>query len=95
MLSTKVGLIPNWPGWDKGAGRSEVSESRRVQLTHDYSESGVRRSLEQSLERLGLERVDVVLVHDPQDHMTEALEHAFPALINSVTRALSVQLVLG
>jgi aryl-alcohol dehydrogenase-like predicted oxidoreductase len=81
VLSTKVGLIPTWPSLEEGADQSEASGEATVQLTYDYSESGVRRSLEQSLERLGLERVDVVLVHDPQDHMTEALEHAFPALI--------------
>jgi D-threo-aldose 1-dehydrogenase len=27
----------------------------------------VRRSLEESLERLGLDRVDIALVHDPDD----------------------------
>ncbi len=81
VLSTKVGLIPSWPSATKCAGRSETAESPKVKLTYDYSESGTRRSLEQSLERLGLERVDVVLVHDPQDHMAEALEHAFPELV--------------
>ena len=35
----------------------------------DYSRDGVRRSLEESLGRLGLDRVDIVLIHDPDDFM--------------------------
>ena len=35
----------------------------------DYSRDGVRRSLEESLERLGLDRVDIALIHDPDDFM--------------------------
>jgi D-threo-aldose 1-dehydrogenase len=40
----------------------------------------VRRSLEESLERLGLDRVDIVLVHDPDDFMEQAADEAYPAL---------------
>jgi len=46
----------------------------------DYSADGVRRSLEASLERLGLDRVDIALIHDPDDHTAEALDGAYPAL---------------
>ena len=35
------------------------------------------RSLEESLERLGLDRVDVLHIHDPDDHYDEALTGAF------------------
>ena len=38
------------------------------------------RSIESSLTRLGLDRIDLVYVHDPEDHMDEALTQAFPAL---------------
>jgi hypothetical protein len=47
----------------------------------DYSADGVRRSLESSLQRLGLDRVDIVLVHDPDDHIPQALAEALPALV--------------
>ena len=47
----------------------------------DFSADGVRRSLDESLDRLGLDRVDVVFVHDPDDHQDEALTGAFPALL--------------
>ena len=33
----------------------------------DYSRDGVRRSLEESLGRLGLDRVNIVLIHDPDE----------------------------
>jgi D-threo-aldose 1-dehydrogenase len=46
----------------------------------DYSRDGVRRSLEESLERLGLDRVDTVLIHDPDDFMEQAAGEAYPAL---------------
>ena len=38
------------------------------------------RSLEASLERLGVDRVDIVYLHDPDEHYTEALDDAYPAL---------------
>ena len=38
------------------------------------------RSLEESLERLGLDRIDMVFIHDPDDHWQAAIEGAYPAL---------------
>ena len=38
----------------------------------DYCGDGVRRSLEASLERRGLDRVDIVWLHGPEDHMDTA-----------------------
>lgn len=55
----------------------------------DYSFDGALRSLEESLERLGLDRVDIVYIHDvdrathgeAQAHrFAEAMEGAYPAL---------------
>jgi D-threo-aldose 1-dehydrogenase len=60
------------------------SEGFAVPATHvrvrDYSRDGVLASLESSLERLALDRVDLLLVHDPDEHYREALDGAFPAL---------------
>ena len=74
ILSTKVGrLLRPVPDADSGvAGMAPV---------FDFSGHGVRRSLEESLERLGMERVDIVHVHDPDDHQEEALDAAFPTLL--------------
>src|SRR5207245_4595512 len=41
---------------------------------------GALRSLEESLERLGLDRVDIALIHDPDDHFDEAMDGAYRAL---------------
>jgi D-threo-aldose 1-dehydrogenase len=46
----------------------------------DFSYDGVMRSLESSLGRLGIDRADIVLIHDPDDHHTEALDGAYKAL---------------
>ena len=46
----------------------------------DFSRDGVLRSVEESLGRLGLDRVDVLHIHDADRHYREALEGAFPAL---------------
>jgi len=81
VVSTKVGrlLVPQ-----AAEGRTDLenlfdvpADHRRV---HDYSRDGVLRSIEDSLTRLGLDRIDIVLVHDPDDHEREALDGAFPAL---------------
>jgi D-threo-aldose 1-dehydrogenase len=46
----------------------------------DFSYDGVMRSFEASLKRLGLDRVDVLHIHDPDDHFDEALSGAYRAL---------------
>jgi len=56
-----------------------------VPATHrrvwDFSADGVRRSLDDSLQRLGLDRVEVVYLHDPDDHWEQASGQALPALL--------------
>lgn len=47
---------------------------------YDYTRDGMLRGFEQSLARLGLERVDYVHMHDPDDHIREAVEVVFPTL---------------
>lgn len=81
VVSTKVGrlLVPDLTG----AGRRDAegfdvpADLRRV---WDFTAEGVRRSLEDSLSRLGLDRVDLVLIHDPEEHQRTALDQAYPAL---------------
>ena len=46
----------------------------------DFSADGVHRSMEASLERLGRSFVDVVYLHDPDEHAQQALDEAYPAL---------------
>ena len=46
----------------------------------DFSYDGVQRSIESSLKRTGLDRFDVLHIHDPDLHPDEALDGAFRAL---------------
>jgi D-threo-aldose 1-dehydrogenase len=73
VVSTKVGrrLEP---------GRSSWHGAPPLRAYFDFSYDGALRSLEESLERLGLDQVDVALVHDPDDHYEEAASGAFRAI---------------
>lgn len=78
VVSSKVGrLLRPDASFDPGVFRV----ARGLAPRFDYSADGVRRSVEESLERLGLDRIDIVLVHDPDDHEQAALDGAFPALL--------------
>jgi D-threo-aldose 1-dehydrogenase len=77
VLSTKVGRLLR----AEAAGEpSDFAETEGVGPVFDFSAIGVRRSLEESLERLGLDRVDVVYLHDPEDHLDQAMQEALPEL---------------
>ena len=78
-VSTKVGrrLVPAAGPADGDDGFYGTPALRRVR---DYSADGARRSLEDSLRRLRVDRVDIALIHDPDEHMAEALDGAYPAL---------------
>lgn len=78
-LCTKVGrILEPGPGRGRDDGGFHVPADHRRRW--DFSAAGVRRSLEESLDRLGMDRVDVALIHDPDDHMRQALDEAYPAL---------------
>ncbi|GAA2295680.1 aldo/keto reductase [Streptomyces hawaiiensis] len=81
-VSTKVGRLLE-PDPQGGRG-DDLAHGFAVSDTHrrvwDFSADGVLRSLEASLRRLGLDRVDVALLHDPDDHADQALREAYPAL---------------
>ncbi|MEN8655070.1 aldo/keto reductase [Streptomyces sp. 21So2-11] len=80
-LSTKAGRLLE-PDPDGRVGRQD--EGFAVPATHrrlwDFSADGIRRSVEDSLERLGLDRIDVVYLHDPDDHAEQAFREGYPAL---------------
>ena len=86
VLSTKVGrlLEPADMADTGGTGPARDTEGFDVPATQvrrfDFSADGVRRSLAESLGRLGLDRVDIALIHDPDNHGEQALREAYPAL---------------
>lgn len=61
IISTKVGraLDP-----DSALGDSGFADPMPFRPRFDYSRAGVRASIEGSLQRVGVSRVDIVLVHD-------------------------------
>jgi D-threo-aldose 1-dehydrogenase len=90
-LSTKVGrlVLPAGevpPGADidrqirdgvEDGYYADISDRRVV---FDYSRGGVMRSVEASLGRLGLSRIDILFIHDPDEHWQAAIDGAYPAL---------------
>ena len=52
----------------------------RLGSVYDFSYDGAMRSLEESLERLGLDRIDVLLIHDPDYYYPQAISGAYRAL---------------
>ena len=78
VLSTKVGRVLN-------PADSPESDDIYVNLPplkaeFDFSRDGVLRSVEESLKRLKLDRVDILFIHDPDDFHDQAVNETFPAL---------------
>ncbi|MET8690095.1 aldo/keto reductase [Streptomyces sp. NPDC004732] len=82
VISTKVGRLLE-PA-DEVSGDDLADGGFAVPRTHhrvwDFSADGVRRSIESSLTRLGVDRVDAVFLHDPDHHAEEAFREGYPAL---------------
>lgn len=82
VVSTKVGrlLVPSPQDAHRRdpEGFDVPADHRRV---WDFSRDGVLRSLESSLARTGLDRVDIAYLHDPDEHWEQAATEAVPALV--------------
>jgi D-threo-aldose 1-dehydrogenase len=90
-ISTKVGRlllprdrIPAGAVVDRqsrdGVDDAFYVETPPVRPVFDFSRDAVTRSLEESVERLALERVDIAYIHDPDEHWQAAIDGAYPAL---------------
>lgn len=84
VVSTKVGRLIR-EGTRSGAevydgGKSFYLAYPERHVVRDYSYDGVMRSLEESLARLQMDYVDILHIHDPDDHFDAAVEGAYPAL---------------
>jgi D-threo-aldose 1-dehydrogenase len=82
VICTKVGRLLEPAAAASSCGRDSegFAVPARYVRRFDFSADGVRRSLEASLDRLGLDRVDIALIHDPDDHGEQAFREAYPAL---------------
>lgn len=77
-LSTKVGRLVRPVSGSADTGIFVDAPSSVLDV--DFSRDGVLRSLDASLERLRTDQVDIVYIHDPDDHPDQALREAYPAL---------------
>jgi D-threo-aldose 1-dehydrogenase len=101
-VSTKVGrlLVPQ-PGKVDGGAYVEVPDLAPV---YDYSRDGALRSVEDSLKRLGLDRIDVLLIHDidrfthkeaQSQRFQEAMDGAYEALAELRTQGVVGAIGIG
>jgi D-threo-aldose 1-dehydrogenase len=84
VISTKVGRLIR-EGERSGAevfdgGKSFYLAKPGMYTKRDYSYDGVMTSLEESLNRLGMDRVDILHIHDPDDFFDAAVAGAYKAL---------------
>ena len=79
-LSTKIGrlLVPAVDSVDPDFADTDTSVVREF----DYSAAGVERCIKESLERLEMDYVDIVYIHDPDDpiYIEQSIREAYPAL---------------
>ena len=84
LISTKVGKLIR-PGVREG---NELFGDRQPfylanldkRFIFDFSYDGVLRSHEESLQRLGVDAVDILHIHDSDEHFTDAVQGAYQAL---------------
>ncbi|MDH6514102.1 D-threo-aldose 1-dehydrogenase [Streptomyces sp. SAI-135] len=80
VVSSKVGrlLVPN--EHPRGVDDEGFVVRDDLRRQWDFSRDGVLRSLDETLERTGLDHLDIVYLHDPDDHWQQAADEAMPAL---------------
>lgn len=94
VLSTKVGRVLNPVSAPENMAPSGFINPDPFTPVYDYSRDGVMRSLDESLKRLKLDRIDIAMIHDPDEfdsarpggdfrkpvHYNTAINETFPAL---------------
>jgi D-threo-aldose 1-dehydrogenase len=79
VLQTKVGRVLNWV--EKADPVPWFPDADpHIQPVFDYSADGIKHSLEDSLKRLGVDRIDIALMHDAENHIPQAINIAYPVL---------------
>lgn len=82
VISTKVGrLIVPSPETAGQMAPGEYLVPADTKREWDFSRDGILRSVEASLERTGLDRIDILYLHDPDDHWESASTTGIDTLI--------------
>ncbi len=79
VLATKVGRVLE-PTSGDDRGKPIFVNPLPYRPVFDFSYDAVMRSFEDSLKRLNVDRIEILHIHDPDDHYQQALDQAFPAL---------------
>ncbi|TCC22387.1 aldo/keto reductase [Kribbella sindirgiensis] len=93
VLCTKVGRLIEPGGPDVQPIWADPPAGMGPRL--DYSYDATIRSFEASLERMGIDRVDVLHIHDPELDFTKASTEAFRALVDLRGRGTIRAISLG
>jgi D-threo-aldose 1-dehydrogenase len=83
VIATKVGRL------------LEEGPDGEVEARFDFGYDAVQRSLETSFDRLGVDGVDIVHIHDPDDHIDEAVAGAYRALVDLREQGVIVAVSVG
>ena len=79
VLQTKVGRVLNWV--EKADPVPWFPDADpHIQPVFDYSADGIKRSFNESLERMGVDHIDIALMHDAENHIPQAINDAYPVL---------------
>lgn len=78
VISTKIGrlLVPSTSDVDTFFLDADNSVERKM----DFSAAAVRKSIESSLEKLAIESIDILYIHDPDDYADIAIREAYVEL---------------
>lgn len=78
VLETKVGRVLNAT---EAADKAWFADANaNLEPIFDFTAEGVKRSIEESLQRLGVDHLDLVLLHDADDHLDAAIREGYPVL---------------
>ena len=92
VLSTKVGRVLN--PVNEAPISPHFQSLPKMEPVFDYSRDGILRSLEESLQRLSLNRIDIAYIHDADDHWEQAIGETYPTLADlrsqGVVKAIGV-----
>ena len=91
VLASKVGRILVPTEQDQQAGIFDGPAS--YQPVFDFSYDGVMRSFADSLKRLGVERIDILHIHDPDNHCRKPSTGRIPRSTSCAAKASSARSV--
>jgi D-threo-aldose 1-dehydrogenase len=78
VLQTKVGRVLNATTNADKAWFADANPN--LAPIFDFSAEGIKRSIDESLNRLGVDHIDIALMHDAEDHLAAAIDEAYPVL---------------